>query len=66
MPTHRGDPIIPRISRAQASIAATERHLAAARERRGFRDVARLERELANLRAYLVDLVAVLRGPATE
>jgi hypothetical protein len=55
-----------RIRRAEAGIAAAERELAAARGAGPAREVQRLERELANRRAYLAELVALLRGPARE
>jgi hypothetical protein len=55
-----------RIRRARAGLAEAERELAAAREHLSHREVARPERELANRRAYLAELVALLRRSAPE
>jgi hypothetical protein len=52
-----------RIRRARAGIAEAELELAAAREQLSYREVQRLARALANRRAYLAELVALLRRP---
>jgi hypothetical protein len=64
MPTQVTDPLLARIRRAQAGIAATDRELSAACETPKLREISRLEHELANRRAYLAELVVQLRRPA--
>jgi hypothetical protein len=60
--THRADHVVSRIRRAQAGITAAEQELNAARDQGSVREVGRLERELANRRAYLAELLATARG----
>jgi hypothetical protein len=62
--THQADPFVSRIRRAQAGIDTAERELRSARDNGSAREIGRLEREVANRRAYLSELLTMARTKA--